>query len=194
MKSFTTASILLAAASSAVAQFYNQSAPFNLIVDSTNSTIQGTFLTPCHAGAAIESVCLTTTPSTYPYFYNYSDTPDFVSTDGYITWDLHGGNFVENEPLIFSYDFASNVALPQFFPDYSGVPVSFDADNKLYLSTYFDDSVVPINASQSIALYRWYSCNTYYSGYQYNTLAWALGKYPPQNPTCQAVNVTRVFV
>lgn len=38
-----------------------------------------------------------------------------------------------------------------------------------------------------------YICTTY-AGYLYQTLAWTLGNAPPENPTCQKVDVQRLFV
>ncbi|KAF2835862.1 hypothetical protein M501DRAFT_981125 [Patellaria atrata CBS 101060] len=193
MRSFATASLLLGAATHVAAQYYNQSAPFNLVLKSVNETLDGKYLTPCHSGAAIENLCVYDTPSAYPYFYNYSDTPDFTSDSGYLTWDLHGGNFVVNEPMVFSYNPSSNLALPQLQPGYGELLIAFDEDEKLYVPAYIDDSVDPIEAGESFPLYRWFACQTYYSAYRYLALSWQLGNAPPQNPTCQAVNVTRVF-
>ena len=33
-----------------------------------------------------------------------------------------------------------------------------------------------------------------YTGYHYTALTWVMGVHSPQNPTCQKVNVKRVFV
>ena len=74
----------------------------------------------------------------------------------------------------------------------SGTLVQFDKSGKLFISGYVDDTVNPINTHKVKNYYRWYMCNTYY-GYLYNTLAWTLGDGKPQNPSCQKVDVVRVF-
>ncbi len=46
------------AASRAVAQFTSQSKPFNLVLSSSNKTLNGGLLGACHEGAAIEGLCV----------------------------------------------------------------------------------------------------------------------------------------
>jgi hypothetical protein len=84
------------------------------------------------------------------------------------------------------------VAIPLFSPsvEYS-TPVGFDENGLMNIQNYLDDRVVPPTQSTK-AYYRWYICTTYY-GYTYQTLAWVLGQYPPENPSCQKVEVKRVF-
>lgn len=56
------------------------------------------------------------------------------------------------------------------------------------------DRVNPPQSGNRTNLYNWYMCESNYEGYIYNTLNWVYGtKYGPQNPSCQAVNVTRTF-
>lgn len=55
-----------------------------------------------------------------------------------------------------------------------------------------DDSV---DQSGNRAINRWFICDSVtWGGYRYRTLSWMMGGGMPQNPTCQGVNVTRVFV
>lgn len=49
---------LLALTSGATAQYLNQTAPFALVVISSNTTYNGSTLAACHEGAAIESLCI----------------------------------------------------------------------------------------------------------------------------------------
>lgn len=93
------------------------------------------------------------------------------------------------------YNPSSNVAIPLFFPDAdSGISVEFDVDEKLYIEGGVDDTK-PYDASPAYAgdVYNWYVCETHW-GYTYPTLAWVLGIEAPQNPSCQKVDVVRVFI
>ena len=83
----------------------------------------------------------------------------------------------------------SNVAVPLFKPSKTGQVVAFDDYNKL---TILKDGT---------PLYNWFACITNMAsnpsaGYNYQTLAWVEGDAAavPQNPTCQKVDVVRVFV
>jgi len=191
------------AISASNAQFTNQSAPFNLVVLSTNSTLNGTALAACHEGAAIEGLCRGghISPGGVGYsefqFNTSSLSVPFnasLGQPGVLTYLLRGGNFNESEAMALSFDVASNVALPLLSPsDSLATSVSFDEDDCMSILTYVDDRVVPV-VSNPEAYYRWYICTTYYTGYTYSTLAWVLGEFPPQNPTCQKVLVKRVFI
>jgi hypothetical protein len=88
----------------------------------------------------------------------------------------------------------SNVAVPLLQPSTTGQAVAFDDDNKLTILSSQDDTKPPPNYACT-PLYNWYACNTY-AGYSYQTLAWVVGNAAaiPQNPTCQKVDVVRVFV
>jgi len=92
----------------------------------------------------------------------------------------------------------TNVAIAQItFPgeDAFSTSVAFDECNKMFIYQTQDDTLEPANEFLTIPkmLYRWFICDTYYFGYTYQALTWVLGEAAPQNPTCQAVNVTRVF-
>jgi len=70
--------------------------------------------------------------------------------------------------------------------------VAFDEDEKLVLPAYVDDSTNPPTIGER-EYERWVVCETYV-GYAYTTLAWVMGSGKAQNPTCQSVEVFRVFV
>jgi hypothetical protein len=203
MKSSILASSIAIAACGVVAQYTNQSAPFNLIVLSTNHTINGSSLGACHEGAAIEGLCLGPPPSpsgvTYEQFqFNTSATPydvnETIGAPGYLTYELRGGNFNVSEPLGLTYNDVSNVAVPEFTPGFdSATFVAFDHENRLNIQSYIDDRVVPVEYGEVKAYYRWYICQTYV-GYSYTTLAWVMGDHSPENPSCVKVEVVRVFV
>lgn len=96
--------------------------------------------------------------------------------------------------MSFEYYAGSNVALPLFEPGYDMTYVSFDKNEHMYIEDTLDDTVTPPTyKSPPGKLYRWYVCETYYTGYTYQTLSWVAGKYPPQNPSCKKINVLRQF-
>jgi hypothetical protein len=80
--------VLAFVTSQAVAQYTNQSAPFNLVLSSSNTTLNGALLGACHEGAAIEGLCLNIGSNSaapynqYTFNYTTQQTPDPVL--GYI--------------------------------------------------------------------------------------------------------------
>ncbi|KAH6720676.1 hypothetical protein BKA61DRAFT_238333 [Leptodontidium sp. MPI-SDFR-AT-0119] len=191
----------LAFATSISAQYYaNQSEPFQLILQSaSNSTLNGAALYACHEGAAIEGLCVGTSgPPTLSntYNFNYTDqqTPDDVlGYTGLVTWVLHGGNFNASSSLQLNPSPTSNVAVPLFFPGDGGFSsYGFDKEDKLFVAGYLDNSVSP-PVYKTQAFYHWYACITN-AGYIYQTLAWVVGPGAPENPSCQKVEVKRVFI
>jgi hypothetical protein len=199
MKSILSA--LLALTLSAVsAQEYNTSAPFTLKLESDNEDINGQYLGACHAGAAIEQLCLSGTDGTPVNYNTFTLNVTSSSTDfeiGPLVWILQGSNFNLSSGLSFTKNLHSNVAVPTFTPSYSYDYVGFDADNKLFIySAPYDESAFVAGeyptGQPTTPEYQWYACYTY-TGYYYHALAWATTG-EPINPTCEAVNVTRTFV
>ncbi|TVY85578.1 hypothetical protein LSUE1_G000088 [Lachnellula suecica] len=200
MRVSTIASTLALAASGVQAQYYaNQSAPFYLVLSSQNETLNGTTLSSYHEGAAIESFGLGGPLSTasVEYTFNYSiqswqdPPPTGVNLTGLLTWELRGGNFNLSSPMQLSYTPSSNVAVPLLEPSDDGTLVAFDDENKLTILSYQDDTK-PLPNYAVTPTYNWYVCTTYV-GYLYQTLAWVVGNAEPQNPTCQKVDVLRIF-
>jgi len=129
-----------------------------------------------------------------PFRFNTSSSSVSDSTigpQGLLTYLLVGGNFQVSEPMQLSYNPTSNVALPLFEPSESGTQVGFDDDGKMFITGYIDDRQTNVTYKLE-RYYRWYACTTY-GGYTYNTLAWGMGEAVPQNPTCQKVDVVRVY-
>jgi len=194
------ASILALGTTQITAQFLNASAPFNLIVLSDNSTINGSALTACHEGAAIEGLCLggilskPTDISYETYTFNISSSPvdvePSIGFSGYLVWELQGVNFNLSSPLTLSFNPTSNIALPLFEPTAYGTSLAFDVNDLLNIQG--SDGYLPTSGT-TVAYYRWYICETD-GGYLYTTLAWAVGAGKPENPTCSKVHVKRVFV
>jgi hypothetical protein len=200
MRASTIASALAFAASSVNAQYYaNQSAPFYLVLSSQNETLNGSTLAACHEGAAIEGLCISgpLTSTSQAYTFNFSDTsgqtpaPTGVNLTGLLTYELQGSNFNVSSPMQLSYNPTSNVATPLLQPSETGTFVAFDDEEKLTIVSYQDDTK-PLPNYQVKPYYNWYACTTA-AGYVYQTLAWVLGNGAPQNPTCQKVEVLRVF-
>lgn len=200
MRSTMIASLFALAVARVSAQYNDQSAPFYLVLKSHNATLNGSTLFSCHEGAAIEGLCLGgklndgSTLDSYTYNFNYSSNtqPDpVIGIQGYLTWELRGSNFNLSSPMQLSYDPTSNVAVPLFQPTESGLGVGFDADNKLFIPQYVDDSQHTLVYKTS-RIYRWAICNTD-AGYFYTTLAWIMGPHSAENPSCQKVDVVRVF-
>jgi len=195
MRTSILASVLAFTSSLVSAQFNITSKPFALVINSKNKTLDGTALFSCHEGAAIEALCIGKKLGTNDYQYNFNtsfyDTSNKPKT-GYIAWVLKGGNFQLSQPLSISPTIFTNVAVPLFTPAEYGTLVQFDKKNKLNIPGYIDDTVSPVDLNAPKDYYRWYVCDTYV-GYAYTTLSWAVGKAAPQNPSCQKVDVVRVF-
>ncbi|KAF3000831.1 hypothetical protein E8E13_006841 [Curvularia kusanoi] len=203
----TIAIILAVLSTLTTAQYYDlQSLGFRLFVKSTNTTINGTALGACHQGAAIEGLCLTgetaqNPPSSYTTFYHnvssYANQPaGATNTDGPLSWILRaGGNLTVPSAMYLSLSSASNVANPTFSPGTEKYDViAFNKDGSAYISVGLDDTVSPPTYfSPNLKVNNWYICLTRWS-YQYYTLSWKVGLTgEPQNPSCQKVDVVRIF-
>ncbi|KAJ9155053.1 hypothetical protein NKR23_g2266 [Pleurostoma richardsiae] len=205
MKATVISATLLALAASAAAQRYNTSAPFALKIESANATLDGVYLSSCHAGAAIEELCLagTTAPGSYGTYY-HNTTAD-LDVEGFHTgplfWNLPANvdGVLQNvsSGLSFLYRPFGSVALPLLQPGSGEINVGFDADAKLFISndlieSTFTDSSYP-NYTAPFPVYQWFACFNYNLGYYYQSLGWATTGVAT-NPTCQPVNVTREFI
>lgn len=184
------------AASQVTAQYLNQSAPFYLVLSSRNQTYDGSTLSACHEGAAIEGLCLggklSSTSVTYTFNTSSDATPDpILGPAGTVNYELRGGNFNLSSPLEITSPVTSNVAVPLFTPGLGSTSVGFDSENRLFVFSYIDDTVSPPEYKVQ-GFYRWYVCLTN-AGYTYTTLAWVVGPHSPENPSCVKVEVKRVF-
>ncbi|GIZ37763.1 hypothetical protein CKM354_000119900 [Cercospora kikuchii] len=197
MKSTIANAAALLSLTTTIAAQTTQSKPFTLSLQSTNATLNGKTLTSCHEGAAIEGLCIG------PYAasqYQWNTTDGQVVSDknlgksGVLTWELVGGNFKTSEPMVFVYNPSTNVAHAQFSPSDQNVQVGFDKNNKMFVPTYYDDTVSPPKQGNERALYHWYICNYAYAAYAYESLNFVVGNAKPQNPSCQKVDVVRKFV
>lgn len=118
------------------AQEFNTSAPFTLKLESDNADINGQYLGACHAGAAIEQLCLDGTDGTPVNYNTFTLNVTSGSTDfetGPLVWILQGSGFNLSSGLSFTQNLHSNVAVPEFMPSVSYDYVGFDADNKLFI-------------------------------------------------------------
>lgn len=130
MKSFTLSGVIAALTATAAvqAQTYSQEGPFNLKLKSDDTSLDGKYLYACHAGAAIESLCLGSTQdpagsSSFNFYYNYTEYDNVPSNSGLLTWNLVAngpdGPITVSSPLSFNYDPGSNVATTLFMVSYS---------------------------------------------------------------------------
>ncbi len=95
---------ILAGAATTLAQDV-QSKPFNLILKSDNKDVDGKFVGSCHAGAAIESLCIGDKGVTMHHNTTQGSTPldGFSSASGVLTWTLPGSKFIMFLPARVPY-------------------------------------------------------------------------------------------
>lgn len=176
----STLAVLVGASAVAAQNTDIQTPPFNLILLSSNSTINGSSLVACHEGAAIEGLCvgskLTAANASYStYNFNYSSAlynPNYTQgIVGELTYTLRGSNFNESEPMQLLPNVISNVALALFQPSYSATQVAFDDHDLLNIQSSLDDTTVPATTNVTKAYYRWYACQTN-SEYHRNLNLW----------------------
>lgn len=198
--------ITLALSALTSAQYDIESKSFRLVLSSKDTKVNGQTLSACHTGAAIESLCLSGIPSTSKpdpiaaatFRFNTSSniqTPADGDVPGILTYELNATPPIPSS-LQFFYDPITNYALPLLFPGQGAdtQTLAFDKNNLLNVQGYVDYKTSPPTAGNTTAYYRWYSCSTYFSGYQYVNLVWALGDAKPETPGCAKVDVERVFI
>lgn len=163
----------------------------------------------CHAGAAIEALCVTATADGEynQFYYNYSaydSNTGEVYQPGLVTWLLpytgpDGALAYESEALAFEINFASNVFQGIFSPGVgTGSFLSFYPENgTLYVASAVDDSsfnaTTPSPTPYLSDLSRFYLCYQSYSGYYYQSIAWVASD-PPHNPSCEPVDLSLVTI
>lgn len=147
------------------------------------------------------------TKDSYVYYFNTTAAADgssnSVPAKGTLFWRLpvqinETTPFVE-QPMTLQYSPGTNVATPLLGFDY-GTQVGFDGDSpqqqRLFVQTWFDDSTFEPGVQPTIgsgyALYRWFVCWQYIGGYYYQSVGFAT-TLPPNNPTCQAVEILQQF-
>ncbi|KAJ4295350.1 hypothetical protein N0V90_007362 [Kalmusia sp. IMI 367209] len=199
--------LALALAASTTAQYDIQSKPFRLVLSSRDDKVNGQTLSACHTGAAIESLCLSNSSSTSKpdpiaaatFRFNTSSTDQTPvspgGAPGVLTYELQSTPPIPSS-LQFFYDPITNYALPLLFPG-SGADtqtLAFDKKGLLNVQGYVNYKTSPPTAGDTTAYYRWYACSTYFSGYEYVNLVWALGDRAPETPGCAKVDVKRVFL
>jgi hypothetical protein len=204
---FTLATLALGLSALTSAQYDIESKSFRLVLVSKENKINGQTLTACHVGAAIESLCLskstsTSKPeplaaSTFRFNTSANSSPPSGSdgAPGILTYKLNSTPPIPSS-VQFSYDPTTNYALPLLFPGTSQntQTFSFDKNNLLNVQGYVNYKTSPPKAGDTKAYYRWYACQTYYSGYEYPNLVWVLGEGEPETPDCAKVNVKRVYI
>lgn len=127
------------------AQDFNTSDPFVLKVTGSTANVTGQYLGACHAGAAIEQLCLSGTDvltDNYGTFtLNVSTRAGGDYETGPLVWELPLGSINVSEGLQLSQTLYSNLAIPLFEPSTSYDYVGFDEDDKLFIySGIYDES------------------------------------------------------
>lgn len=173
---------------------------FYLVLESSNSNLNGTALITCHEGAAIEALCkgkpISESNPKFSTFKFKEASPNY----GEVTFfedKLTGGKLpipISLDPSLthskdvqslgfLHYNKTSNVLFP-LFGDGKVEDFSFDSKDQLYIDR--DEAV-------GSAQYYWYMCKQTFESYTYNVLSWVVGGTNPDNDTCQKVNVKRVY-
>ncbi|KAL6705385.1 hypothetical protein ACN47E_007034 [Coniothyrium glycines] len=204
-------------ATAADGYFDVQSDGFRLVLSSSNSTLDGQVLGACHQGAAVESLCTFFSETVEDPVRNYNtfwhnvssayDQPaNAVDTAGVLGWLLViSDDFKVPSTMSFSPAFpAADVADMIFSPGPAASPytlLSFDEDDYLYVEVPCDQkdglpewhtAVPPALNGPTEKLQNWYICVTQWS-YRWNELVWKIGAGKPQDPTCVAVKVQRIW-
>lgn len=178
-----------------------QSPPFNLVLISENSTLNGTTLSSAHEGAGIQAFWPgPTAPSTdwYAIFHLNSSAPSnsSIGEPGLLYW-IFPDNPAEVVALGLEYGIISNVAMP-LLGDGVQQMVAFDCEGFMNIQSMGDDRMSPPvpywEPQVTMAYYRWYVCLTQYVTYLDWTLVWVIGALEPENPSCVKVEVQRRFV
>ncbi|KAI2616398.1 hypothetical protein GGS26DRAFT_578467 [Hypomontagnella submonticulosa] len=199
---FTAIAALVATATAS-----NSTGPFALrITGKGNSSIDG-FAAACHAGAAIEGLCYASGSAPVPgsvteFYYNYtsynSDT-GVPSQPGWLTYLLQAGSgngtITVPSSVRFLPAFGSNVMTALIYPSVEdGTAVYYHPDNgTFYINGGYDDSKFttsypnPVPAQGNLT--NFHLCYQFTGGYYYQSIAW-VSTQPPQNPTCQPVDLS----
>ncbi|RYP75534.1 hypothetical protein DL770_007387 [Monosporascus sp. CRB-9-2] len=202
---------LAAAALASTAIASNTTGPFTLhITGKTDTSIDG-YAGACHTGAAMEGLCYIEGPvdesSNYNQFYfdygSYSPDTGEVYQPGWLSWLLHytdqnGEPATQPSPLEFYPSWGSNVAVGQFSPSESWTSIGFVEDTmKLYMPGGYDDSsfneTYPNPVQTQGNLMNWHLCYQFAGSYYYRSISWVFTN-PPQNPSCEPVDLTLELV
>ncbi|RWA11713.1 hypothetical protein EKO27_g3387 [Xylaria grammica] len=111
--------------------------------------------------------------------------------------DQDGNPASVSQAMSLVYQGTSNVAAPLFSFDQSLFLVGFDSEGGLFGYNYVNDGRFvagqPPTDYTPKAYYQWAVCWQYFTGYFYQSVAWVqLGV--PHNPTCEAVEITKVDI
>ncbi|TPX12139.1 uncharacterized protein E0L32_007254 [Thyridium curvatum] len=196
---FSPSSLLLGlGAAGAMAQADVQDGPYALkIVDAEDASLNGLWVDACHSGAAIDTPCFSADAAGRELFYhNHTATGEAGPLIRYFNVDTGGDTPTRvPQPLSLTYVPSTNVANGLLsVGNTDPLNVAFDAAGKLFVRDYYDDSKFAAGERPqpgSYDLYHWQVCWNLASSYYYQSLAWVTSG-NPHNPTCVAVNVTRV--
>jgi hypothetical protein len=190
------------------AQWTVVSKPFQLILQSTNATLDGTCkyacsiftrltnipsaLSTCHVGAARETLCTTSTRvpkgTTFQHNTSISDSSTSVNDSPGMLWQLlvAAGGIEYPSPMQIIQDGQTELAMLNFFPGQPFTAIRFAEDGAMYVS-------LNVNGKGDQKIESWYVCSTARE-HEMETLNWKITMSgAPQNPTCQRVRVQRIY-
>ncbi|KAI1084328.1 hypothetical protein F5B20DRAFT_593435 [Whalleya microplaca] len=185
--------------------------PFALHIKGKKNSIDG-YAYACHAGAAQEGLCYTASPrpicdAPYEFYFNYTSSDQETGEPlqpGYLTWLLTatGENGLESYPsaLYFSPSWApywgSNVAPALINVGVTAAVALFFHPNNgtLFLYGGYDDThfnkTRPTEPAPSLGnISNFHLCYQYTGFYYYRSISWVY-TLPPQNPSCQPVDLS----
>ncbi|KAJ4312315.1 hypothetical protein N0V94_007511 [Neodidymelliopsis sp. IMI 364377] len=163
-----TSFIVLLSAAATNAQFYNEtSKPFYLILSSSDTSVNGSTLSACHTGAALESLCLSNSSTTSnpdpiaPATFNFNTSSNIptanetLGTRGILTWTLQSGSGDIPSSVYFNYDPTADTTVPILAPGSENAQLlAFDDQNMLNVQGYIDWTANPPNATANTVAER----------------------------------------
>jgi len=181
-----------------------QAGPFALrIADSRDAALNGRFLSSCHAGAGIEVLCYAaagspggTAADAAQYYFNTT-----ADGTGVLYWNLPIGGAGGQAELVPSAVRLeprpdSDLAPAMLYPGAErATALAFDRRGRVFVTAPYDEATFAAGdrpRPKQVRLYRWQACWNFAGGYYYPTINWAAGAGRPRNPTCVAVNITKV--
>lgn len=199
MKPSTLLSLPVLAASAVSAQEDPvESGPFLLkVANAADETLNGQYFYSCHAGAAIEGLCISDSLNS-SFTLNTTNSNPYGTLIWKLPVNIDDSTQDVPSPMSLQYQPDSNVAIPLFQTGYTdNVPVGFaDDGGEMYIHTAFDDSKavpgtqVPDDFYGDYELNNWHVCYALVGGYYYHALAWVTSG-DPRNPTCEPVDVVK---
>ncbi|PVH83904.1 hypothetical protein DL98DRAFT_613184 [Cadophora sp. DSE1049] len=198
--------------------FPEESPPFKLVLLSSNSSLDGMTLFACRQVILTDSLCTVNsrdmphmgrpvpdTPRVTTFHLNYTTEPE--ATHQQVSPDLgvegiltrHYANYYTDwmpASMRLGYTRAGHAVTLFRGGQERATVVGFDKEDKLFLWGRDDGSLMPQHEVTEdecyTAVYHWYVCMTKWMT-EFETVVWSSGD-KPDDPTCQKVDIKRVFI